>query len=207
MATMFDRVFNDIRKDVPGVPDAVLRQELYRVMDDFTQRTNIWQETLSVTIQPDVQVYNLPEPAEGKVNRLMFVYDATAPTKYWPMSGIAMRVPGVLTLWRNPANNATWNCVVAKRTAEPLSSDKYPNIDPWIVDKYGDTIGRGILARMQWEPQKPYSNPMLAAQNMRAFYSGCSLARVNDSHANVFDGANWRFPQQFATVTPRKGWS
>lgn len=202
----FDRVFADVRKDLPSVPDAVVRQEIFRVMDDFTQHTNLWQETLPVAIQPNVMTYTLPAPAEGKVNRLMLVYDTAAVTMNWPMTGITMRVPGQLQLPRTLGTAANWNCVVAKRTYEPLNSDNYPDIDPWIVEKYADTIGRGILARLQFEPQKPYSNPMLAAANQKAYVSGRSMARVNDGHANVFDAQRWMYPQGWATVT-RKPWT
>jgi len=206
MASAFDRVFADVRKDLPSVPDAVVRQEIFRVMDDFTQRTNIWQEGTPVDIQPNVQTYNLTV-SFGQPNRLMFVYDANAVTKYWPMRGISMRIPGVLQLYQAPTNAATWIAVIAKRTAEPVDPGTlYPVIDDWIVDKYADTLGRGILARLQFEPQKPYSNPMLASANQRAYISGCSLARANDSHANVYDAQNWMFPQGWATVT-RKPWT
>jgi hypothetical protein len=202
----FDRIFADVRKDLPSVADAVLRQELFRVMDDFTQRTNIWQEVMPLVIQPNVTTYNLPAPAEGKISRLMFVYDAAQPSRYWPMGGISMRVPGVLVLPRAPNSAANWNAIVAKRTAEPLNSDHYTDIDVWITEKYADTIGRGILARLQFEPQKPYSNPMLAKVNQQAYISGCSLARANDSHANVFNAQNWMFPQGWSTIT-RKPWT
>jgi hypothetical protein len=112
----------------------------------------------------------------------------------------------VLTVYRPPSSDAVWNCVVAKRTYEPLSADNYPNIDSWIVEKYADTLGRGIIARLMLEPQKPYSNPMLAQVNQRAYISGRSLARANDEHANMVNAQSWRFPQQFATVT-RKSWT
>jgi hypothetical protein len=202
----FDRIFADIRKDLPSVPDAVVRQEIFRVMDDFTQRTNIWQESLPFTLQPDVRTYNLPIPTEGKINRLILAYAVDQSAAYWGAPGISMRVPGVVVLMRAPTVTANWMAIVAKRTYEPLNSDKYPDIDPWIVEKNADTIGRGILARLQLEPQKPYSNPMLAAANQRAYISGCSLARVNDAHANVLDGQNWMYPQGWSTVQ-RKPWT
>jgi hypothetical protein len=202
----FDRVFADVRKDLPSVADAVVRQEIFRVMDDFTQRTNIWQEGTPVVIEPNVQTYNLTV-SYGQPNRLMFVYDANASTKYWPMSGITMRIPGVLQLYRPPNNAATWIAIIAKRTAEPVDPDTmYPVIDDWIVDKYADCLGRGILARLLWEPQKPYSNPTLAVANQKAYISGCSLARANDSHTNVFDAQSWMYPQGWSTVT-RKPWT
>lgn len=220
MASVFDRIFADIRKDVPSVVDAVLRQEVFRVMDDFTQATNIWQEHVVVHITPPLMTYVLPE-GDGKPNRLLTVYQAqfyvdprihpsvpqmVRPASFWPGGGVTMRVPGVIQLLREPDQEQDWAVVIAKRTAEPLDADKYPVIDEWIVDKYADTIGRGVLARLQWQPQKPYSNPSLAQVNQRAYIAGRSLARVNDVYGNVFNAQNWRFPQSFATVS-RKGFA
>jgi hypothetical protein len=225
MPSPFDRIFADVRKDLPSVIDAVLKQEVFRVMDDFTQTTNIWQEHVPIKVEPHVTVYPITTQ-QGKPNRLMIVYlDDGQPQagplifpppsranyppnpNFWPGGPMVMRVPGVLTLPRDLNQSAVWWAVIAKRTAEPVNPDnKYPVIDDWIVDKYADTIGRGIIARLQWEPQKPYSNPMMAAQNQRAYISGRTLARANDGHANVYDAQNWRFPQQFATVN-RKGFT
>jgi len=206
--SVFDRIYADVRKDLPSVAQATINQELYRVMDDFTQKTNIWQETLPVAILPNVGTYNLnPLVTVGKINRLMFVYDTTSVTPYWPRSGIGMRVPGILTLHVVPNTAASWGAIVAKRTSTPLDADtNYPLIDDWIVEKYADTIGRGILARLMLEPQKPYSNPMLAQVNQRAYISGCGEARANDGHVNIFNGQNWMYPQGWSTVT-RKPWA
>jgi hypothetical protein len=224
MASAFDRIFADVRKDLPSVVDAVLRQELFRVMDDFTQTTNLWQEHVPIHVEPHVTTYPFTT-VTGKPNRLMVVYgDQGQPEMgpliwpppprvgyppnptLWPGGAMTMRIPGVLHLPRDLNMSSVWWAVIAKRTAEPLAADNYPVVDDWIVDKYADTIGRGILARLMIEPQKPYSNPMLAQVNQKAYLSGRSLARVNDGHANIFDGANWRFPQQFATVN-RKGFT
>lgn len=201
----YDRVFNDVRKDLPSVPDAVLRQTMFRVMDDFTQHTNIWQDSAPIEVVPGIVSYPF-EVSPGKPNRLLFVYDQNVATQQWPMTGLLMRVPGVLTLSRLPSDSKTWIVVVAKRVAEVDPSTNYPMIDEWIVDKYADTLGMGILGRLQIMPQKPWSNPMLAQPNLRAYYSGRSEARVNDSHANVYNGQRWSYPQSWATIT-RKPWS
>ena len=83
-----------------------------------------------------------------------------------------------------------WAVIAASRTAEPVNPDnKYPVITMVrIVDKYADTIGRGIIARLQWEPQKPYSNPMMAAQTPAGVHQRFrTLARANDDVArNVY---------------------
>jgi hypothetical protein len=204
--SVFDRIYADVRKDIPSIADATLRQELFRVMDDFTQKTNIWQESIAVAILPNVATYTLT-PTSGRINRLLMVYDANADTKYWPRGGITMRVPGQLVLFRPLVSSASWVAIVGKRTFEPLDDlTNFPVIDDWIVEKYADTIGRGVLARLQFEPQKPYSNPMLAQVNQRAYVAGCAEARVNDGHANVYNGQNWVFPQGWGTVN-RKPWA
>ena len=200
----FDRIFNDVRKDIPSVVDAVLKQELFRVLDDFTQTTNIWREEIPFDVTTDNLTYTVT-PTVGKPNRLLLVYNQAAESKYWAAPGITMRVPGVIQLWR-PAQAGTWVAVIAKRTAEPVNSENGPDIDQWIVDKYADCLGRGILARLQFEPQKPYSNPMLAGVNQKAYIAGRSLARANDGHGNVINGQNWYYPQGWASVQ-RKAWS
>jgi hypothetical protein len=205
--SVFDRIYADVRKDVPSVAQVTLNQELFRVLDDFCDTTNIWQETVPLPIVPPNQSYTITSTQPSKINRLLLVYDTAAPTKYWPRAGIEMRVPGVITLYYPPSNSAAWAAIVAKRPYPPMDTDTgYPVIDDWIVDKYADTLGRGILARLQWEPQKPYSNPILAQTNQRAYISGRSLARADASQMNVYNGQNWRFPQGFSTVI-RKPWT
>jgi hypothetical protein len=204
MPSPFDRIYADVRKDVPSVPEAVLRQELFRVMDDFTQHTNIWQETVEFDVMPPNRSYVLTV-MDGQPNRLLFVYDVNAPIPYWPASGITMRIPGTIQLYYLPSQAATWAAVLGKRTSDPVDPvSKYPVIDDWIVDKYADPIGRGVLARLQFQPQKPYSNPMLAQPNQRAYLSGRAEARINDSHTNVYNGQAWNYPQGWGT-TAKKG--
>lgn len=205
--SVFDRIYADVRKDVPSVAQATINQELFRVLDDFCDTTNIWQEEIPFAITPPATSYTITSTQPSKINRLLFVYDAAAATRYWPRGGITMRVPGQIVLYYPPSQAANWVAIVAKRPYPPEDADTgYPVIDDWIVDKYADTLGRGILARLQFEPQKPYSNPMLAQVNQRAYIAGRGLARADARNMNILDGQNWSFPQSFATVT-RKPWT
>src|SRR5215813_1561148 len=115
MSGPFDRIFQDVRKDLPSVPDAAVRQALFRVLDDFTQTTNIWREDKSFDVDPATMSYTLSFTV-GKPNRLLLVYDTAASTMYWASPGITMRVPGVIQLWRPAAQAGTWSAIVAKRT-------------------------------------------------------------------------------------------
>ena len=199
--TVWDRIFADVRKDLPSVVDAIVRQEVYRVLDDFTQYSNVWQQEVNLNIVKDTQTYDITSQiTQGKANRLMHVWDPASQSSNWPMSGIMMRVPGIITTYRAPGSNGSWKAIIAKRTTDPVDpATNYPVIDEWILDRYSDTIGRGILARLMIEPQKPYSNPMLAQVNQRAYIAGRSLARANDGKANVYNAQAWRFPQNWAT--------
>jgi len=218
MTSFFDRIFADIRKDVPSVTDAVFRQELFRVMDDFTQVTNLWQEHVLVTTEPAKSIYMF-QTVTGRPNRLLTIY-ADVPEHsaqfgisgvtlfppspaYWPTGPATMRIPGALQFRDAQTGVANLRVVVAKRTSEPLTAEKYPAIEEWVVDKYGDTIGRGVLARLQWQPQKPYSNPMLASANQRAYIDGRGVAAANDGNENVYGAQTWRFPQGWSTVNRR----
>lgn len=205
--SVFDRIYADVRKDIPSVAQATINQELFRVVDDFCDTTNIWQEEIPFTLAPPTRTYTIASTQPSKINRLLFVYDADATTRYWPRGGITMRVPGQVVLYYPPTQANNWVAVIAKRPYPPLDTDTgYPVIDDWIIDKYADTLGRGIVARLQFEPQKPYSNPMLAQVNQRAYIAGRGLARADANNANIYGGQNWTFPQSFATVT-RKPWT
>lgn len=200
----FDRIYEDVRKDIPSVSKAIVQQELFRVCADFTQTVNIWTQDCTLAVIPNKTNYPLySQITHGRANRLLFVYDANAPTKNWPMSGITMRVPGLIELYRTPGVTASWIAVIAKHTHD-VNSDGYPFLDDWIVEKYADVLGRGVMARLQLEPQKPYSNPMLAVQNQRAYISGRSNARANDGNTNVYNAQPWRYPTGWG-VTQRRG--
>ena len=201
--TAFDDLYAEVKKDVPSCPDALIKQQAFMTVNDFCQYTNIWQENITIPIVAGTSTYTLTV-ADGKINRLMFVYDANAPTKNWPQSGIAMRVPGTLELYRAPQQNGSWVAIVAKRPFN-LNVDGWPVIDEWIIDKYEDWLAAGTTARIVSTPQKPYTNPIAARDNQRTYIEGRSLARANDGYGNIYNAAGWRYPQGW-TVSRTKGW-
>jgi hypothetical protein len=206
------RLFQRIKAELPAAPDPLIRQEVYQLMIDFTQDTNIWLETVPIPVVPNVTSYSFTLD-QGFPNRLMIVYDAaTQPPYRWADSNITMRVPGTIDLFRPPTVAANWNAVIAKvcntdqmDTETPPQPTGYPEIDPWIVDQYTDVVVTGTLAYMQRMPAKPWRDVQAAATNEAFYKSQKSQARVNNMRLNVFDGQIWRYPQGFSTIT-RKGW-
>jgi hypothetical protein len=208
-ATVWSRIYDDVKIQIPGVTDAVFKQILAQVWSDFTDRTNIWTEVCPITVDPSTLQYPFTINKFGMANRLMLVYDTAAmpPSLNWVQNGIQMDVPGVITLLY-PPNAGTWNVVVAK-SFDDVDANGYPEIDPtdqWIVQKYGDGLHYGVLGRLQAMPAKPYSNPKLGGANWQYYIAERSKARADALHSNVYGGQRWQFPQSFA-VFHRKGWT
>ena len=201
-----------VKTHIPGAIDAVIRQEIFAVMIDFTSSTNIWREEVPLHIEPNVLSYPFQVTA-GLPNRLMRVWKVGDQFRNWADSSITMRIPGVIELWRAQNEAVEWTAQVAKAcstdqmtTGTPAVATGYPVIDHWIVDKNIDTLFHGALAYMYRQPAKVYFNKEAAGANYVLYNSGKALARADDQRMNVYDAQAWNFPQSFATVG-RKGWT
>lgn len=205
-------IYNQVKARIPNAPDALIRQQVFATMIDFTFSTNVWIEEVPFTAQSGVNDYPLLI-SEGRPARLMVVFDPTDPTKKWVDNGITMRLPGIVHLSRPPNEDKDWVAAIAKMcgtyqmdTAIPPQPTGYPEVDPWIVTTYGDTIIFGVLGHLQAMPAKPFRDPAMSAVNTAYYSSGKSEVRVNNMRGNVFGGQAWAYPQGFATIT-RKGWA
>jgi hypothetical protein len=216
------RIYNRIKAQIPAAPDAVIRQEIWSTVDDFTADTNIWIEEVPLAVTPDITTYNImPLITSGYPSRLMLVWnDQTNDPRdryHWASGGITMRVPGVLELIDVPTTAASWVAAIAKTpnterlvTIDPPTDPPtytptgYPEIDDWIIYSNADTIYYGTMHFLQRQPSKPYGNEKAARENGMIYQSAKSTARVNAMRGNVFGAQAWRFPQTFATR--RKGW-
>src|SRR5262245_2602084 len=176
------RIFSDVKLYIPGSIDAVIQQELWAVVADFTDATNMWTEEIPINVNPNQRSYPVTPAGKGQVDRLMLVYDPknAAPDKRWVQSGIQFRMPGFIDLSYAPSSATVWNAVVAKTLIDPPNSDNYPDMDLtalWIPQNYRDTLTQGVLARMYAQPAKPCSNAQLARRAHAEHISGRSTPR------------------------------
>jgi len=203
------RMYDDVKMHIPGLTDAVYKQMLYHVMNDFLSMTNIWQEEVPIAVAPPETTYPFTVSHAGSPMRLMLLYDAATagPGKHWVQGGATMRKPGVIVVPVAPNQAATWNAVVSK-TLDTVGSEGYFDMEPddwWILDQYGDGVIYGILGRLMHMPSKPYTNAKLAGEYWQTYVAERGKARTDALHANVYGGQRWSFPQSFATPH-RKGW-
>lgn len=206
----WDRLFSDVKIDIPGVTNAVFQQVVFFVFRDFCEQTNIWTEEVPINVTPNVTKYPFTVAHLGFPNRLCLLYDPAMkdPDKKWVQGNISMQVPGIIVLSYSPSSAATWNAVIAKIPEDPTNSQNYPDLetaDQWIVDKYRQALYHGVLGRLQSQPTKPYTNPALAKFNWQFYIAQRSKARGDVMKANVFGGQRWQYPQSFATAG-RSGW-
>lgn len=198
-----NRLMDNARIRLPGALDAALQTELFSVLNEFFQETNIWFEDIqfqvtptsdSYVTNPDAYTYQLLPMDGGTIVRLVGVMDS---------SGFAQRasmpVLGELVLAYSPNQADTYTARVVKTITDPVTREGYPVFPAWILNKYGNDILDGLLGRMMSQLAKPYSSPQVAVVHLRNFKQSISKAKAEAMHGNVYRGQSWRFPQSFAS--------
>lgn len=195
-----NRLMNNARISLPGALDGAIQLELFNVLNDFFQDTNIWQESLTFGISSANAFGTTIEisPNAGTINRLLYVIDSNKIIKR-----MSMPQPGHLQVIELTNNSETWTARVAITVSDPVPSTgtmAYLPICPgWILEKYSNGVLSGVLARMLLQPSKPYTNTKLAAVHGSLYRKTVSNARTEARHQNIFDGQRWSFPRSFAT--------
>jgi hypothetical protein len=186
------RLMDNARVRLPGAVDTAIKLELFAVLNDFFQSTNIWREEIPLVVAPPTKDYEVTPFSVSTINRLMWVYD----DKGFPVSAI-MPVPGSLKLTYEPDASKTITVTVALTVTDPVTREDFPEFPDWILNKYNTCILDGVLARMMSQAAKPYSNAQLAAYHGREYKGACSFAKVETERNNVYRNQSWRFPQTF----------
>ena len=207
-------VFERVKSEIPAAPDVLIRHQINATTIDFTADTNIFIEEVPINVQPNVTKYPFILQHGGRPNRLMVVYDPASPSgpQNWVDSGISMRIPNIIQLANIPNQPKAWMAVIAKAASTPALTNDLPpkptgylEIDPWIVDRYYDTLYYGTMFLLQRMPAKPFRDDKSAMTNAALYTAGRSHAKVNNQWGNVYNAQSWMFPQSFRTIS-RKGW-
>lgn len=205
------RLIDTARLHLPGALEGVLRMELFNVTKKFLQRTNAWQDTVTIDVIPAVYDYPLPASQNGAfINRLIWLEgprsNVNDPDSGPPRDGF-MTTPGfgqeTLRIPNPPGANEVWYAHVAMCIADPTDADGVAYAPEWIYDKYQDVLLDGLLERMMAQPAKPYSNTQGVLLHGRRFQSGMSTARAEAAHRFTFGGNSWRYPRPYRASSQR----
>ena len=205
------RLMANCRVHLPGALDTAIQFELFNVLDDFFQNTNIWQEDITFNVTagdfavlgqpaPDKAViYYIEQSSVSNMIRLMGIMD----NNNLPVAGY-MVTPGEITLQLSPGNTTTFTATVALTIDDPVAASGanagFPEFPDWVLDRYLMGIISGVVSRMMMQPAKPYSSPQLSTYHGRKFSQATQRAKGEALHQNVNNGQTWSFPQAFATT-------
>ena len=191
-----ERLIKNARTALPGALDGAILIELFNVLDEFFQNTNIWQEDIPFSVigneATDTVHYIEPESVSTIV-RLLYVLDAGG----FPINA-SMQVPGEVTFGFPPTTAGTYTARVVLTINDPTQRDGYPEFPQWIFTKYRLGILDGVLGQMMSQPAKPYTNPQLAQYHMKKFRNAIVIASSESDRKNVLGRQAWRFPQSFS---------
>jgi hypothetical protein len=193
------RLTNNAMTRLPGATLAVIQQELFMVMNDFFQTSNLWNEDIEVPVpggDPAGTVYLLASQQPANIDKLLWVYTKPTDTSMSRGSPVAaaMSVPGELTLQLQPSSPVTYIVTVALTVDDPTGRDGYVQFPAWVLGKYNDEILDGLMQRMMSQPNKPYTNLQMSVYHGRKYSSGVAQARVDWTRNNTYRQQAWRFP-------------
>lgn len=195
-----NRLLDQARIRLPGAVDAAIMIELFAVLKEFFNDSNIWREDIEFPVfatsagyhsDPDAFTYDVI-PTQGAITRLMGVRNGDGT----PIRA-TMEIPGYVVLAVSPNSDTTYTATVALTVTDPVTREDIPQFPEWVLNKFYNEILDGLLGRMMSQIAKPYSTPNIAAVHLRRFKQGVMRAKVEASRKNVYAAQNWRFPRNF----------
>lgn len=198
-----NRLMDNARVRLPGALDATIQAELFSVVKDFCNRTNVWQLQFDVEVThtdlspleyPDEFTYQLFPPTGSKIVRLMESRDSRN-----FRVGVRLVEPNNIFLDRSPNEDGFYHVIGVLTVADPVTRAGEPLAPDWLIEKFNDTLLDGVLARMMSQAAKPYTSVAMGAFHYGLFKNGIAMARLEAERGNVYGAQAWRFPQTFAS--------
>jgi hypothetical protein len=191
MSDIMDRIIRGATLRLPGAIENVIKDELFLVLDEFLQKTSMWQEEITFGVTSDATEYELV-PTGGTIVQLIHLANSDEiPVK------ASMATPSTLVLQNTP-NTDTFTATVALTVVDPTTRDHEPEVPEWILTKYHLVVLDGVLGRMMSQPMKSYTSDKHSIYHMRRFRNGMAGAAAQTKRSNRYGGQSWSFPQSFA---------
>ena len=188
--TEWTRIMDTVQIQLPGVRVDVAKHELYMVVDQFLDESNIWREEVVFNTVAGVTEYDLEPENVAYVARLFGVF-----TENNSRMSATMMEPAIVVLNVEPSSAFELTAVYSLRLKQANSSDDFPTVPQWLLRKYRAGVLDGVKARLMMQPAKPYTNERLSIVHERRFISAISAARNEASRKNLWGAQAWRFPE------------
>lgn len=182
---------------VPGATNEMALLEIKNTIIDFCEKSLILQiDHDPVTAVNGVMDYDLEPPSGRLVVKIIKSWykgvqleavgpdEINTPSIYNQNSGALIRRQDPRLITQKdartfsvyPVPNETVALSITLRVAlKPTRTSA--SIDDFIFEDYAETIGHGAISRLALSPDKPYSNPQLAAARNALYLTGLNVAR------------------------------
>lgn len=203
-------LYDRARVELAGASDAMIRLTMFDVFHEFFNDSSLWIEVIPGQLMPGQKFYYMvpgqvqstgdPFP-EGRIIGLAGVIDFN----HFPVPA-SMPEPPILSVRFQQSNAVSVYVAVIKTVKIPHDGNGIPDVPHWLVNTYGPWLLAGIKGKLQFQDDKPYSNPKLGQLNYQFFRQGVNIGRVRAMRANSIGGQAWMYPQQFKTAS-QFGWA
>ena len=196
----------EILPDVPGCPSDMAIRALRNTIIEFCEKSFIHQVTLDpVTALEGVTDYDLEPPKGYRIQKIMKMWylgkemDPLAPDDIGLPDAYRTNIAGYIASKGPPAGYTQKD--VDTFSILPIPDQKYSNaitmrvalvplrdateVEDFLFELWGESIGFGAKARLMLNPGKPYSNAESATYNQARFVSGLNDARQRALRGNV----------------------
>lgn len=182
--------------DVPGVSVFAAERELRRSAQEFFKKTKVWKVDLDpVYVVPLTDTYELDVPPGSTIVK---VSEASFKNR-----GIGLMAPGMthshgiqfltqqqfrIVPMPNDRRQIQFEAVL-------MPSNVSTGLDDPFFEQYAEIIACGAKARLYAQPQKTYTDRMLAAEELEKFT--LSIFRTRIAASKGYSGAPLRIKSQF----------
>lgn len=177
---------------VDACPSPIAEQAIRDAIDSFCRQSRIYRERQTVALTSGVSSYELDPPGGGSVivetlyarigDDILEPLIPELESRLFIGSGkpeyIKHAEPGSIEILPAPADSGTLSVVVV------YSIDQAATMFPSILDQWREEISFGAMARLMVMPNKPWSNPQMAAGYQSMFNAGVNDAAARASLGN-----------------------
>lgn len=192
-------VMNQCRVELTGVSDAMLKSQLYEVLDEFFRDTSSWRSQVTFTATPGTTTYDVIVD-EGQIIRLDKVTDSAGNF----VAALMADIPTV-SLRSAPNSAQAYTATVIQNVSLPLDSKNFPVAPEWVLQKWHLAIKHGILGTIKSQNGKSFTDGAGGIYHLKKFRQFIGNVRSAVLRANTSGAQAWRFPQSFRSDSQRGG--
>lgn len=207
MAIAISTMLPEIRVELPGIPEPILKAALYRVIRQFFWETEVWKYTYDNGLDWTISTIELPLPTAGldipakcvvkRVDTVMYDADGAAWDREIPFKTrdeLDRANPDWYTetgatplAWTHGNDGAAIVVPIASATVStafliraviaPVFTVVTDTLPDFLYYEFEETIKAGVLAQLMKQPHKDWSDMQVAQFYGQAFAAGSQRAK------------------------------